>query len=127
MLAWPAQRVPWHIPMISSLSNIICPLNFPYQKSDYLAYVNQRLSLFRHLSLAKTALRQGGIIWHLALESFKLSAQRPSSVAGEINEHMSDPLSFTVQAGTFMENLLTDAEINVICGIYTDHTGKSTL
>lgn len=127
MLAWPAQRVPRRIPMISPLSNIIRPLNFPYQKSDYLAYVNQRLSLFRHLPLAKTALRQGGIIWRLALESFELGAQPPSSVAGEIHEHMSDPLSFDVQAGTFMENLLTDAEIDVICGVYTDHTGKSTL
>ncbi|KAK7686474.1 hypothetical protein QCA50_010070 [Cerrena zonata] len=122
MLVWSDQKVPRRIPIIPPLSTTMRPANFVYSASDYLAYINQRLNLFRHLPLAKTALRQGGIIWRLALESFEVGAQPPSSVAGGLNEHISNAFSFQLPVGRFMENILTDDEIDVICGVYTDQT-----
>ena len=54
---------------LSHSANIFRPEGYCFQYLDYLSYVRRRLALFRDVSVAEPAVREGGILWRLALES----------------------------------------------------------
>ncbi|KAK7684350.1 hypothetical protein QCA50_012674 [Cerrena zonata] len=46
----------------------------------------------------------------------------PNSISGSLNDHISTIFIFETPGGRGMENILTNDEIEVICGMYVDAT-----
>ncbi|KAK7686148.1 hypothetical protein QCA50_010960 [Cerrena zonata] len=122
MLIWPYQSLSCRTPAILSLSTTLQAANYIYSIDDYHAYVHQHLNLFWHPSLVKMAFCQGGIFWHLALESLGMGVPIPNCISGSLNDHISTIFTFETPGGRGMENILTDDKIEVICSMYVDAT-----
>ena len=54
---------------VTYVPRIFRPDNYSFTYRDYFSYVRRRLALFKDLGVAEPAVREGGILWRLALES----------------------------------------------------------
>ena len=54
---------------VTYVPTIFRPEGYVFKYHDYLSYVRRRISLFKDLAVAEPAVREGGILWRLALES----------------------------------------------------------
>ncbi|KAK7677675.1 hypothetical protein QCA50_019366 [Cerrena zonata] len=62
------------LPPAEVLPHLVNPIyrwdRWTFSVADYQSYVNRRLQLFENKAVASAALRAGGILWRLALESY---------------------------------------------------------
>ncbi|KAK7684533.1 hypothetical protein QCA50_012480 [Cerrena zonata] len=94
---------------------------YTFSVADYRAYIERRIELFKDKSIATAALRHGGIIWRLAMESnvdinaVVVAAAKDRAFTWQ-----------TVKAGnTVLEyHTLSDEVLDVIVGMYKVYTGK---
>ena len=68
---WPRTPIYHTVPTIPPLSDTRRSPDHVYTLLDYNAYVHRRLLLFQLRPLLRSALRQGGIVWRLAMESLR--------------------------------------------------------
>lgn len=126
---WPARRLHRRIPPIPSLSDAARPPTHKYTRLDYNAYVQSRIHLLEYQPLLRAALRHGGIVWRLAIESVRPKSAVPNCSSGSLRDNFSTPHIVTVDTLNryvdLMENVLTEEEIRVICGVYVDRSCKS--
>ena len=110
---------------------------YSYTITDYQAYIEARTSLLRNASILAACLRQGGILWRLAMEfiySSDYEHDTPPNCVDNDNAHLiAHPfiLDYRNQHGMrttpWVTTHLTHAEIRTICGVYIDATRKSVV
>lgn len=92
-----------------------------FTAEDYRSYVVRRLELFKHKSIATAALRCGGILWRLALES-NVDIDDVTSFPGE--EEMLEA-SIAHSGSTLMVyDTLSPEIMEAIVGVYKVYTGS---
>ena len=83
---------------------------------DYVLYENIRDSLLSRPH-ARAALMMGGIVWRLACESVA-----PGAVLLGPSD---DAVAFQTRSIVAWDDMLSEDELNVICGVYRVYTGKT--
>jgi hypothetical protein len=88
--------------------------------ADYVAYATTRDSFLR-LPHARAALLKGGIVWRLAIEVTGCFA----ALEGPSEHVLKHGAFITLPSGNqFWDDELSDAELDLICGVYKVYTGK---
>jgi hypothetical protein len=88
--------------------------------TDYATYKAARESFLAHPH-ARAALKKGGIVWRLAVESIdpRMILSSPSESA------LNHGLTIHAPSGRkYYDDDLTDDELDLICGVYHAHTGE---
>jgi len=88
--------------------------------ADYVAYATTRDSFLR-LPHARAALLKGGIVWRLAIEV----TGRFAALEGPSENVLEHGSLLTLPSGNQLwDDDLSDAELDLICGVYKVYTGK---
>ena len=106
-------------------------LTLGYHSQDYKPglpeyhYYEHVRKQFCNLPHGRAALLRGGIIWRLALESIGTSAAEVLAFNGPSQEvhQRGIPVQDPDTSVTIWDDNLTEAEMDLICGVYTVHTG----
>ncbi|KAG6883565.1 hypothetical protein C0992_008451 [Termitomyces sp. T32_za158] len=100
--------------------------NWEFGVGDYHSYVRQREVLLTQ-PRARAALMRGGIIWRLSVSSVSFSSvlQGPTGLSSNPNTMITvcDPKMNEL----FIDDDLTETELNLISGTYNCETGKPSL
>lgn len=117
-MLWPAKGFAPPKPDIQALYR---PENYIFSPADYRAYVERRLQLLRDKTVAIAALLLGGIVWRLAMES---NIDLNSVISSSPEDML--PTLRQVRDGekVFVESVLSQEQLDVICGVYKVYTGK---
>ncbi|KAK7679207.1 hypothetical protein QCA50_017785 [Cerrena zonata] len=107
------------------LRHLVCPLYRPetyaFKPPDYRAYIERRLRLFADKAVATAALRQGGILWRLAMES---NVDIDSVGSLTTTDNVLAVVEHRVSGVVLFESILTPEVIDAIVGVYKVYTGK---
>jgi hypothetical protein len=89
---------------------------------DYHAYEDARRELFDK-PFGRAAVLTGGLIWRLAADTIgdEVVLQGPSTHAHEFGDLIADPTG-----KQFVDDTLSEEEMDLICGKYVMYTGKTT-
>jgi hypothetical protein len=95
--------------------------NYEFRFEDYLAYEEEVHAFLRQL-FARAALLQGGIVWRIAVDILgaDVAMLGPSSSAHEWGDVVTAP-----DGTQFVDDTLSQEEMDFICGKYYVYTGKS--
>ncbi|KAF9007627.1 hypothetical protein BDQ17DRAFT_1237808 [Cyathus striatus] len=96
---------------------------YRFSLNDYTSYL-QRCAAFLSSPRGRAALLMGGIVGHLAHEHVSLDGvlQGPSSAV--TNQRIG--VKYVNRSGLeFCDDVLTEDEMDIICGVYRCYTGKS--
>ena len=91
---------------------------------DYEAYVEEREGLLRNPRIRRAALMRGGIIWRLVANkvSFSEVYSGPTTIA---TIHGTGEFLPSLSAGTtFCDDVLSDGEADLLCGLVYNYTGE---
>lgn len=97
--------------------------SYQFSAEDYTSYRYDCANILRSPRVARQALMRGGILWRLVIEhaSFQDVLAGPTTVA-TIHHHCK-----SISGGgnrIYVDDVLTDHEIEMICGVYYVYTGK---
>jgi len=106
-------------PAINSLG--YRPKGYTPLPCDYAAYEALRDS-FLATPRARAALLKGGIVWRLAKEV----VPEVTVLNGPSSEALLTGRAFRCEERYLWDDELTEEELNLICGVYKVHTGKSS-
>jgi hypothetical protein len=70
------------------------------------------------------ALLQGGIVWRLAIETLGDGAAEQRVLAGPSGEGLEYASKWYIEGREWCDDALTEAEMNLICGVYQVATGE---
>lgn len=111
---------------VSSIPKVILPLrtsSYVFGPVDYESYCCERDELLRNPRVARQALKRGGIIWRLAIEtaSYQDVMTGPTVVATIKRQCV----SFSACPGMFwVDDVLDNSEADIISGVYHVFTGR---
>ncbi|KAK0421492.1 hypothetical protein EV421DRAFT_1748158, partial [Armillaria borealis] len=88
---------------------------FQLTRDDYTSYVGRRKQLFRNNEVLWVALKHGGVLWQLAMEEAPedFVTSGPSSRVTEVGGCYK-----TEDGDELWDEMLTDDQMEVICGVY---------
>ena len=99
--------------------------DYVFTFEDYRAYMQHCAALLCH-PRSRAALMKGGYIWRVSVPI--LSVQKvidgPSGWSSNPDEMF---MASSAEMGEFIDDELTDSEIEAFCGLYRYSTGKSTI
>ena len=108
----------------SYVSDIFRPEGYVFGVHDYQSYVRRRLELFKDWAVAQPAMREGGILWRLAMES-DVDVDVCLSVDGRRDVYQLEALG---QGNTQWSVVaLPDAIADSLIGMYKLYTGENLL
>ncbi|KAK7679194.1 hypothetical protein QCA50_017772 [Cerrena zonata] len=123
--------IPFRMLLSKPLSNAYIPVHLTdplyrlegraFTADDYKSYVVRRLELFKYKSIATAALRCGGILWRLALES-NVDINNAISTAEE-DEMFNASLAYNGPT-LMVYDFLPEEIVEAIVGVYKVYTGK---
>src|SRR5215471_869346 len=92
-----------------------------FRLTDYSAYEDMRQE-FLEKPFARAAVLVGGIIWRLAVDTIgaEVALRGPSTHAHEFGDLVTDP-----SGKQFVDDALSDEEMDLICGKYIIYTGQA--
>lgn len=96
------------------------PESYEFNNWDYRSYVERRMNLFLDKAIATAALRYGGIVWRLAMES---NVDIDSVGALTTADFALPMVTYSGGDSTQFESVLTPEVIDTIVGVYKVYTG----
>ena len=128
---WPSTPLYHFVPSPPPLSDTRRPPTHIYTWLDYNAYIQSRIRLFSYHPFMYQALRKGGILWRLAVETLRPVIELPDCSSGTLEDNFTRgrevELITSLGPRYYMESFLNDYTIRLICGTYVDHGSKSSL
>lgn len=139
LVFWSAKERSIPISIINPLTNVMRTPSYRYTAADYASYIHCRTSLFACPSILCSCLRQGGIMWRLAMEYIYnpdsgYRGVMPNCVDNGNGRLLAHSYPFIYNNNkelpgqqrqlNLVTTHLTDREAHVICGAYIDQTGK---
>lgn len=109
---------------MTKLSRFLVPFRkhgYEFTPEDYKAYIGRRLTLFQDPAVARAALRHGGILWRLALES---NVSLASMASFTVDDPVIMSQEINVQNLTLHHDVLSMDIVDTICGVYMIYTGE---
>ncbi len=96
------------------------PVGFKLDLSDFTYYVRKRYALLKDLAVARAALMQGGLVWHIAMEHV---SDPEFILSGPGNDMSSNGKCHHLQAKSntsycMWAEGLSKKQIDLICGVY---------
>ncbi|KAI0074525.1 hypothetical protein K474DRAFT_1522181 [Panus rudis PR-1116 ss-1] len=96
--------------------------NHSFSTADYQGYVRLRVSLLQTPAIANAALRAGGMLWRLALESI-VDVRRV--LHGSCDDLIIQPSVVHLDNREYIETVLPQDIQDCLCGTYSYFTAKS--
>ena len=111
IVAAPASHVP----------NIFRPEGYVFQLDDYRSYVRRRLNLFKDRAVAQPAVREGGILWRLAMES---EVDMDACLSVDHDHEAYQLTTVELRDTQWSVTVLPDAIADTLIGMYKVYTGE---
>lgn len=103
----------------------VLPAGYQFTRHDYEAYLDYRMDLLNDIRVCQVALMRGGITWRLSLSHPNASDE--SVLHGPTKYVRERSMSIHFNDRSLQDDLLTEPELNQICGVYECLTGKGTI
>ena len=96
--------------------------------ADYCSYVNIR-NKFLQSNSGRGALLHGGIVWRLAMDAFGYESALVHALAGPSVDciDFGGMPQFLADGTELWDDVLSEEELDLVCGVYKASTGESTL